>query len=262
MNNYLGMGGFGESISTFKQNKYPSYTVNYSDNITNVNYSASIYWGKGWDVTITSGNPYTMQASLNVELQSDGITPVTAAGTYVTVNWGLHYNVTQTELLSCTPNILPWITGVTAAEKTIIENKISNPSATGDTTWTSSLGSSASQTVYNMYLVGQKTIPVYQQVLTKRSIVPSTYDLTPFITNVGSYYAKSSLASAIGIPTNWQNSMWTAPSDPSSTTTYNITYYYGWLKQAPTMDQNGSSITINQEWWYGLYPSNTYGSRL
>lgn len=56
-----------------------------------------------------------------------------------------------------------------------------------------------------------------------------------------------------------------ASTDPSPLTTddgQSVILLYGWQKQAPEQDENGSTITITEELWYGLYPQATFLSRL
>lgn len=257
----FGADGYGTSVAIYQQNKYPQYTKTYYGTSASVAYSASVFYAYGWQVKVTSGNPWVMEANLNLELGSDGITPVTDTGSFVTINWSYHYKTTEKEILHVGNNVISWLNQVTPAERQILENHAANPSATGDVAWTASLSSSASMVIWNMMQSGFKTVPVVTPILRKSMTVPSTFNLTSFNSNLNHYYSKANLSTAIGIPTNWYNIM-PQDTDPSASFTSGITYYYGWLKNPPTQDQNGSTITIQQDFEYGLYPSNIYGSRL
>jgi len=258
--NLYGTNGWGPLVSIFQQNKYPQYKSTFTGNASDVNYSASVYWANGWDVTITQGNPYTMDVSLNVELQSNGITPVTGSATYITKNWSLKYNTCDKEITHCDASI-------NDQDKRQLDYLIANPPTSSTAVnWaanfsTSSTSLSASQAVYNLYIAGFTKVPISTPVFHLSMIIPSTYDLTAFLTNTYAIYTKATLCSQFGVPSNWQNGM-PMGSDPASSTTYGIQFHYGYLKQPATIDQNGSSAQINQEWIYGLWPANIYGSTL
>lgn len=264
MNNYLGGYGQGEVVSTFRPSYPPSYKVTYYGTQADVNFSASVYYANQWTVEITSGNPYVMVATLNLETSGNGLTPITGSeGIYPTINWSLHYNTTTKDLLHAKVNMISWIGDINQQDKAQLTHDINNPSSSIN--WSSYSSASASvaaaQTIYNMYSAGDEDIPIYQQVLRETIIMPSSYDLTWYQTNLSSIYSKTTLASVIGIPTNWQNAMWDG-TDPSSALTFGIPYHYGWQKQPPSCDQSGATITMVQEYYFGLWPQNIYGTVL
>jgi len=264
-NNNFGTDGYGPQESTYQVNKFPQYTVPYSGPSSSVYHSASIYYNKGWQVKVTQGNPYQMVATLQCELSSDGITPITGTGSYVTVNWGLHYKTTDKDILNVGTNIIPWIGQIETSDRILLANAINSPPKNGildfTTFSTNSLSVSSSQTIWYMVQSGFKTVPIVTPILRMTLVVPSTYNMTSFNNYIGSNYSVSTLASAIGIPSNWSSIM-PQGTDPNPTGSNGIPYLYGWLKQPPTQDQNGTTITIQQEWEYGLWPQNIYGTRL
>ena len=83
----LGPSGYTTYTLEAQTNKYPTYTYTYVGNNTDVMNSASYYFTKGWNIKTTQGggDPMsTLVATLNCEVQSDGITPVTGAAVYYT----------------------------------------------------------------------------------------------------------------------------------------------------------------------------------
>ena len=275
MNNRFGQAGTGSFTADWKHNKYPSYTQLFYGTLAEVNYSGSIYWNKGWDVNIVQGNPCVLTATVNVELQSggDGITPVTVAGTFVTCNWSFHYNTAEKELLEVNTNVIPWINQIATVDKTRIESLLSN-TPSGSIDWgtgsanyfsgSTSASVAACQVVYTMLKNGMKTVPIIQPILRQQLVVPNGWDLTTCGSNLERIYAKASVQSEIGVPSNFYAVM---PQDSPDINYYTdsgtaIPCLYGWQKQPPTIDQNGTTMTITQEWNYGLWFQNIYGTRL
>lgn len=266
MINNIGKISNTQWVEEYVVNKYPKYTATFSGTEAQCRTSGSAYFAKGWDVTLSSGNPWNLVCKLeNEKGGSDGITPVTAS-VLPTKNWSLHYKTTEKDLLHTTIQQVSWINQVTNNQITILETCFSTPPEGGNIltaypTFNNLATGSAGETVWNMHLMGFKSIPIVQAILRLSMEVNSNYVLTDFTANVNRYYTKTSLATAIGIPTNFKDAM-PQDTDPASGTTHGITCYYGWLKQPPTIDQDGSNIKMQQEWEYGLWPSNIYGVRL
>lgn len=264
LTNNIGANGYGPSEVTYQINKYPAYTRTYYGDSASVAVSASVYFNNGWTVKVTEGNPWKLEANIQCEL-GGGINPITGTGSYVTVNWSLHYKVTDKEILHVNQDVIPWINQILPQDKVVLDNFLANPPKNGlfpsASFSTNSLSVSSSMVVFNMIISGTKTVPVTTPILRKSMTVPSTFDMSSFNTNVLAVYTKGTLSSNIGIPSNWYAIM-PQGTDPSSTVTNGIPYHYGWLKQPPTQDQNGTTITIQQEFEYGLYPQNIYGNSL
>ena len=265
MNNNFGQAGFGNSKAVYQVNKFPQYTNTFYGSSASVAVSASLYYLRGWQVEVESGNPWTMTATLNCEVGGDGITPITGSGTYITINWSYHYKTTEKEILHVNTDVISWINNINQQDKIRLDYLVANPPKDGVVDWTtfttSSVSVSASVVLWNMLQSGTRTVPVITPILRQTLVVPSTYNMGSFNTNLYNVYTKGTLSSAIGIPTNWYNIM-PQGTDPSSTATNNIPYHYGWLKNPPTQDQNGTVITIQQDYEYGLYPQNIYGTAL
>jgi hypothetical protein len=291
MNNTLGLQGYGAQTWEFPFAKPPKYTVVYYGSQTNCNTSGSVYHAKGWDVKYTSGDlgdAYTMTATLNQEVGSDGITPLTTLGSYTTLNFSLHYNNSEKELLFAGVNVIPWINNISTKDKTTLESLISNPptnatalgysstSADFGVNWnntdpnslftgSSATSISASQVVWTMANNGFKTVPIIQPVLRMNIVVPAGYNMSTFTSNLLSIYSQATMVSEINLPSNW-NSVLPYNSDPSPLTAAgngaSIPLLYGWLKQTPDMNGNGSTITVNQDFIYGCWYQNVYGTRI
>ena len=264
----IGSNGWGPMVSTFVQNKYPKYQKTYyATSSADINTSASVYWTKGWNVTITEGTPYKMDVELNVELSGDGITPVSATGSYVTKNWAYKYNVNDKEIWHCSSDVIPWINQITDADKHQIDYIVANPPATSSVVnFTSSFSGgttsiSASQVVLNMFNAGFTKVPIKQPVLHLRLQVPAAFNMSSLYSYDGYVITKGTLSGLVGIPSNYLAIM-PQGTDPSPTSSYNIPMHYGWWQQPTTNDMNGSVITIDMEWHYGLYPQNIYGVSL
>ena len=281
MNNNFGTDGFGPSETNVKNGKPPQYTVTYYGTQAQVNFSGSIYYNFGYDVKYTQGNPWTMTATLNTEVGGDGISPITGlSGSYNVLNWSYHYNTTPTELLAASPLIIPWITNIVQSDRVLLQRIMNNPPIDGvvifnstssvsntDATYQSvnwngnSASIAACSTIWNMHTNGFKTIDVIQPVLRLSMIVPSGASLSFFNTNIYSVYTLATLITTLGIPSNWSGIM-PMGSDPSSTTTQGIPFHFCWQKQPPSNVQNGSTISIDQDFVYNLYPQNVYGTAL
>src|SRR5580692_830986 len=180
MSNTFGQSGFGPTVIEAIPNKYPKYTFSYAGAFSDVNFSASVYAASGWDVTVTSGNPAVMNAFIQCELNSNGITPISSSGAYNTVNWSMHYEVTEKSILHAGVAYIPWITQLTETQINILEKCLSDPptgsllsaypqfdtatsSLTGNppVTFSSSYGSyTAGDVVCNMAQMGQRDIPI------------------------------------------------------------------------------------------------------
>lgn len=289
MNNVFGIAGFSGDSEKYEINKYPSITRTFVGTKAEVNASGSVYFAKGWQVQYTSGNPWTLTATINQPVDTND-TPVTSSA--ASVNWSLHYVTSEKELLHVGINGLfngsgGWISNITTKDKNSLEYYIANPPTTqsantassvvipANIDWTttnsafygsSGTSISASQVVWAMTKNGAKTVPIIQQVLRMTQVVPSSWGLGTFNSQLNRVYSKASVQSEIGVPSNWYSIM-LQDTDPSSGTVatdagVNIPLIYGWLKQAPEQTQNGININIQQEWVYGLYYQNIYGTRI
>ena len=256
---FIGTNGQGPRKWEYKQNKYPvSHQTCYLDNYADAMYSASVYFNWGWDVDVTEGNPYTLEAVVNAEVGSTSNAIISSTGSYYTVNWSMHYVTPEKELLEVNTNTVAWINQISQQDKATLQNYIANP--TGSMGWTGSLQSTASLTAYNLMTSGQRTVPIVQPILRQTLVVTNQFVLTGYNTNLLGVYSLSTLTSAIGIPTNWYDVM--NLQTYGTVTNNSIPYNYGWQRQPPTMDQNGVIITITQDYVYGLYPQNIYGTLL
>jgi hypothetical protein len=246
-------------------NKYPSYTEMFYGTSASVYTSASVFAELGWTVKVTSGNPWTMEASIQCEIGSDNKTPITGSGNFVTVNWSYHYETTDKELLHVNADVISWINTINQQDKVVLDYNIANPPKDGifpvASLTTSSTSISASLNVWNLAQTGTRTVPVVTPILRKSMVVPSTYNLSSFNTNLNNIYTLGTLTSSIGVPANWASIM-PQQTDPSASATNGLVCHYGWLKQPPTQDQNGTTINIQQEWRYGLYPQIVFGTTL
>ena len=286
MNNSFGTSSFLTRQATYKYNKPPHYVDTFVGSQTDVYSSGSAYYSFGWQVEYTPGNPWTMTATIDADIGSNNL-PITTGSAYITTNWGFHFNTTEKELLHTTVNGLnngngAWLNNILTQDKNALEYFIANPpintSTSGVNTpatmsWTTANGYSgnstsiaAAQVVWAMTRNGAKTIPIIQPVLRQSIIVPTGYNMTSWVSNLNRVYAKSSVQSENGVPTNFYNLM-AQDTDPSSGTVQtdtgtNIPLIYGWLKTPPSIDQNGLNITITQDWVYGLYYQNIYGTRI
>jgi len=290
MTDHLGSSGsFLKRVSTFKQGRPPRYIDTFSGEQAAVDFSASLYYAYGWEVNKTKedGKPWTMTATIDSDIGSNN-QPITTGSSYVTTNWSFHYNTSEKDLLHCGKNgvnitAASWITQISGSDIVALDYYISNPPTTqslnssvtipAPITWTAAGGFStnstsinASQVVWAMTKNGVKTVPIVQPVLRMTMVVPNTYILTSFTNNLNRVYSKASVNSEIGVPSNYYNCM-AQDSDPSSGTVVtdnnvNLPLIYGWLKMPPTIDENGLQITITQDWVYGLYYQNMYGSRI
>lgn len=284
--NYIGTTGYGPTQIEAIPNKYPKYNVYVNGVYSQVNATASIYAGLGWDVTVTQGNPTAMVATIQSELQSDGMTPISSSGVYNTVNWAMHYDECEKSILHAGVAYVPWITQLTQTQINILEKALSDPptgslsdlypqfnTATGSSgmappTFSSSYlpyTVTAGDVVWNMSLKGIRDIPISQPVLRYSATVGSAFTLTSYTSNLFATYSPSTLVSAWSIPSNWSaviNAISNLYTNPSTSDTYGIPFYYGWQKKPPTMDQQGSIINIQQEYKFGLYPQNIFGSVL
>lgn len=273
----LGTSSFTTVTEEYQINKYPKYSVEFQGTEAAVRATGSNYYSKGWNVVYTSGNPFKGVAKLEAEVSGDGVTPITGSGTYVTVNWSIHYKVTEKEILHASVSQIPWLSQLNENQVNILERRFSNPPEAGKTlqqaepTFNATFNGStpptfsgsytAGDVIWNMAQMGFKTIPIVTPVLRISITSNNAVALTGYTTNLYRFYSKSSLASAIGIPSNFTACM-PQDSDPSTSTTRGIPMLYGWLKQPPTIDQNGLNVSIQQEYEYGLYPQNIYGTRL
>jgi hypothetical protein len=214
---------------------------------------------------------------LEAEVGGDGITPVTGSGTFTTVNWSIHYKTTEKDILHATVSQISWLSQLNENQINILERRFSDPppagqslqgaeptfnaTFSGSTPTTFSGSYTAGDVIWTMAQMGFKTIPIVTPVLRLSVTSNNAITLTGYTTNMNRVYSKSSLASAIGIPSNFTACM-PQDSDPSTADTKGIVMIYGWLKQPPTIDQNGLNLSIQQEYEYGLYPQNVYGVRL
>ena len=274
MNN-IGFSGFGDNELVLQPFKFPQVTQIYTGTQADCYTSGTMYAVKGWKVTINSGNPYTMKAEIGLPLDTDGLTPLTTTGSYFSVNWSTRYDFTDVDIVNVTPNNVSWINQILDVDKQTLRNLIANPPVSASAiNWTpgalfstSSLSVSASQVVWNMYVNGTTKVPVCYPTFHVTADVPSTFDMTPFGTNTlasaptNCIWSKATLVSYLGVPSNWQNDM-PSLSDPSVTTTYGIPYHYGYMKMPASKEQNGSRTTANQDYKFGLWPQNIYGSPL
>lgn len=306
MNNVFGTNGFNSQTEEYSVNKYPVITKTFQGSESDVRTSGSIFLSKGWNVKLSEGIPWTMTATIQSELDTDGITPITTTGSFETINWSLHYNVVEKNLLEVGNNGLyngttAWIANIDTKDKVTLNDIINNPPKSGSAAWSGQIydggvnwgnsvwlggevfengapfsGSAAasvtaSQVAFTMAQNGVKSVPVVQPVLRMSMVVPSDYNLSTFNTDLMKVYHKSRVQSETGLPSNWYNIM-PQETDPSSlpvagsggsgATISALPLIYGWLKQPPVQDQNGVVINVTQDWVYGLYFQNIYGSRL
>ena len=263
MNNTFGQPGYGAWSETIALNKPPHYEETYIADLTSATYSGSIYIQKGWTVKLDPGNPAIMHATLDCEVGSDGVTPITSGGVYNTINHGIQPTIVDKEILDCNVNMISWIGQIPIGDKLMLEQHIANPDISGSTSWTGSLQSTASLVVWNMSLSGQKTIPVVVPTYKYHAVVYQGFNLVPYNTNVLSIYSLATMTTNCNIPTNWYNALnCYTQTDPSTAYTNGIPYHYGWQKKPASQDGNGIQITIDQCYEFGLWPQNVYGTPL
>jgi hypothetical protein len=263
MSDFIGLSNTGSQTETYKQNKYPQITRTMYGLESDVRYSGSRYWGQGWDVEFERGESlFKGTFSVSGEVDSGNNIIQYGSGSYITLNWNMVFKTTEKELLHCSQNEIAWIDQVTLAEKSILETALSDPPKDGS--YPLHLYSSASYVVWNMAKFGFRTVPVSVPVFRMTLTVPATYNLGNYYTNlypIPSVYTLSTLASTLGIPSNWTAVM-PQGTDPSTTTTNGIPMHYGWKKNPPDVQENGAFMTVQQDWEYGLWPQNIYGVSL
>lgn len=286
MNNSFGTSSLASRVATFKYNKPPHYVDTFVGTSASVYYSSSVYYANGWEISIVPGNPYTLTATVDSDVNNNN-QPITTGSSYITTNWSFHFNTSEKELLHASVNGLnntyvSWLNNITSKDKNTLEYFIANPPTSGSNPpivlpidWTSGTSSfngssgtsiSASQVVWAMTKNGAKTIPIVQPVVRMTIIVPYGYNLSYFTSNLNRVHYASTVQSQTAMPNNFYNIM-AQDTDPGSGTVttdtgVNIPLHYGWLKTPPSIDQNGLNITIQQDWVYGLYYQNIYGTVL
>jgi hypothetical protein len=307
MNNVLGTNGYAPSTEEYIYQQLPTYTRVFNGSESDVRYSGSIYRARGWNVKLEEGSPWKMTATIQSELNGSGsedITPIESTGSFITVNWSLHYNTFEKNLLEVDNNgissgSISWIRDIDTADKFTLNDLLNNKPQSGSVAhsmnlvdaginWSNYTSSSysgdlppfyhsnptslfASQVAFTLLNNGVKTVPVIQQVIRQTLTVPSSSVLTYYNNNINRVYSKSSMQAETGVPANWYAVM-KQDADPSDVelvgsggsglTGSNLSLIYGWLKQPPSQDQNGATITIQQDWVYGLWFTALYGSRI
>ena len=269
MSTFLGTSGYTTYEVEGQYNKFPTYTNTYVGLATDVDASASAYFAKGWNIKTTQGAGDPMKklvATLQCQTGGDGLTPVSTTSSYKW-NWSMHTNIAEKELLYCNTWVIPWINNITTNDKILLESLLINGSGSLNTSGFTggSASISASQVVWTMALNGQKTAPVTQPIVKMDLVAPYNVDLTVIKQNELRIYAKASvLAEQPTLLSNYYAQM-QQPSDPSGLVTDNgstIPLLYGWQKQPATIDQNGITCHIQQEWWFGLFPQNLFLTRI
>jgi hypothetical protein len=260
----LGTLATTEFTEVFKQNKYPHYTFVFQGNEADCRASGSTLYSKGWDITFNTGSPFTCTADITADVDSNHNQIAYGSGSYITVNWGLHYNATDKELLHVNTNIIPWINNITTSDKVNLEYQLTNGSSSLYTgSFTGGSGSiGAAEVVWTMTQNGAKTIPVLQQIFRQNKVVPSTYIFNVENTNIMKIYSNATLITETGLTSNWYSSMASSGTGTVYTTDdgQSVPCWYGWQKQPPSIDQNGSTVNIQQEWFFGLYFQNESGT--
>jgi hypothetical protein len=289
MNNTLGTNGFRIQTWEYPYGKPPKYTVEFTGTQDDCNFSASVYYVHGWDVKMQNGNPWwTLTATINQEVKNDGLTPISssASGSYITVNFSLHNANNQKEILHVGSNIISWIDTIATRDKATLSQLIANPPMSGSFGYSSISGDQGinwdffdpqspfylsnsgsiaqCQTVWTMVNNGFKTVPIVETTLRMSAVVPRTNDLSLFNKNINRIYSNTTLNSELGLPSNLY-AVLPNNSDPATFVDAGgqpLTLLYGFVKQPPTQTQNGQTITIEQDWIYGLWYQNVFGNRL
>jgi hypothetical protein len=277
---------FGISPSTssrheqYYQNKYPHIEQIVVGNEPDVRATASVYWGKGWNIDFQSGNPFMGTFTIDAETDSSNNIIQYGSGSYVTVNWSMHYKPNQKELLYCNAAEIPWIVQLTGSQIASLERDFSNSPAAFDTggnmlypscltdgttpaTSQGILWNSASAAVYALHMQGFRTVPISVPILRQEIVVPKTYPLAGYDVYMGRIFSVATLTTNASVPANWAACLG-QPNDPTAISSYGVSipYLYGWLQQPSTKDGHGSTITVQREWEFGLWPQNVYGTRL
>lgn len=275
MNDHFGTSSLQSKVEIYKIGELPKVTCTYAGTEADMRATGSAYINCGWKVQYTSGVPFTMVASLDGNLNSDGITPITASVSgSTTIKWAMHYKTSEKEVLHAKVQTIPWLNQLTAHQIATLETGFNSPPSDGNIRSVAVPSGSfnngaalfsgsytAGDVVWWMSKAGWKTIPIATPILRMTATINTGSNLTAYSSNIYRYYTKTSLSSAVGVPSNWVAAM-PQDTDPASTDTFNIPMYYGWLKQPPTFDQDGGTITVQQEFEYGLYPQNVFGVRL
>ncbi len=295
MPNYIGSpsGSFVKRIYSQQTAKSPHYEDTYIGLSQSLAVIQTDYYNKGWKVEVTPGNPYTLVATVDLPLNSDnspftGSTP-TGSNSSVQTNWFFHSDTATKDLLhvgqrGVLNGVYNWLNDISMHDKNALEYLIANPpttaSAQGITVpipinWnysdtaspfsgSNSTSVSAAKVVWAMTKNGQKTIDIKVPVLRMTKTVPLGYNLTLYTGNCETIYYASTLWNVYGIPDSYYYAM-RQDSDPASGTVTtddgtNLPLHYGWKKNTPEIQQNGSLVNITLDFTYGLYFQNTYGS--
>jgi hypothetical protein len=274
MNNFIGTSGWGPLTKNCKYGKYPHYEQTYyATSLADVNFSGSIYYNNGWNVEYTVGNPCMARCSIDCEVQSDGMTPVTGQGSFVTVNWSVKVNTIDKELLETNQlngSSVFFLNNLTTADKVQLQSQINNNTgslitSSNGVSMFSSGGLAVAEQVWTMTKNGVKSIPVIEPVIRKTIVIPSNYDLTTFYTNINRIYSVGTMNLETNMLPNIYAQFSPQTADPAPLVTEDgqwMTLQYGFKKLYPEMDQNGQTITLSQEWVWGLWFYNMVLSRL
>ena len=222
---------------------------------------ANILTSAGYEVTITQGPLYKLEALISAE--------VSQINEEQSVIWELDNQIETKELLQA--NTVPVIAALPGSYKRYIaklfrevEDKdnaefVLPPNK--DVAYTNSQNQDA-VVVWNLLCHGTETVEIVLPVLKRVLNVNSNYYFTNYNRNIGRIYSTQRLISDEHIPNNYADVL-PNDSDPNFADTDGLFFIYGW-KKSPTQV---SQVSLNrnqvvQSWSYGLWPKFIFGDKL
>ncbi len=224
-----------------------------------------------WTTKRTPGPLWTLEATIsNVDENgnSDGSTTSTADG--LVVQWELQPNLDEKDLLEALN--IPVVRNLPTNYKKYIKDKLVDPDNTSrilapliTTPAMTNTDHANAQIVWKLLLHGATSVDVIFPVI-KRTVTPNiNYSLVGYATNENRIFSKATLVTGEDVPTNFAAIMpaYLYPDSSATVTIDGLNYNYGYRKGPTNVQQ--ISLTknqVSQDWTFGLWSQDVYGSLL
>lgn len=245
--------------------KAPVYSKVFKGTLAEINIKKNYYLALGYKCNVQDGpgGIRTLTATFEGQVGSDGETPVENEDALEYV-WELSPNVVEVDIL----DYKPMVQSIYPENVNAIKDALINPPKHGYPSWNFKGHPNATEewqtcsTIWNLIKSGYKTISVNQPLLRKTTTIPLDSSLGRFANYINRIYSLNALI-AEGLPSNITQLFLPEPTPPAVSVTQPLTLAYGWKKDYPTIQEStNSTITVTQNWKFGLYSTWADGGLL
>lgn len=211
----------------------------------------------GYEYSLVPGSTYTLTVNLPTDVNNTESPQPT---------WELHANVVDKDLLDADSS---YIKTLHPSHVIQLKKAFKNPPVSGASPFLAVTGVTSAQlraayTVWNLHLLGIKSVPVNMPILKRQMTVSNVYIIQNTTSNVDRIFSTNSLVGQEQVPVQIQGCIpYPTTSEVTSPISSLIKLHYGWRKIYPVIARTAEvKYQVSQEWHYGLWAESLWGDLL